>query len=141
MTSQSDFGIMTGMKTKAIVHRREDAARSRKESPRRATTFRLESRLQRGLELLSDVRKAPLNRLVNEAVDKYLDAQAASLEADLEDTLRRIKAYRNSDPDFDGAIARFAKAEADRAAEDPVEGRTTRAQGPTQRLVRELIRG
>ena len=26
-------------------------------------------------------------------------------------------------------------------AEDPVEGTTTRAQGPAQRLVRELIRG
>jgi hypothetical protein len=65
----------------------------------------------------------------------------ASLQADLEDTLRRIKAYRTSDPDFEGAIARFAEAEADRATEDAVEGRITRAQGPAQRLVRELIRG
>jgi phytoene dehydrogenase-like protein len=85
------------------------------------------------LELLGDVRKAPLNRLVNEAVDQYLDDQAASVEADLEDTLQRIKAFRKSDPDFEGAIAAFAEAEADRAAEDPVEGRTTRAQRPARR--------
>ena len=129
------------MKEKASVRRRQESGRPKQRVPRRATTFRLEPRLQRGLELLSDVRKAPLNRLVNEAVDEYLDVQAASLEADLEATLRRVKAYRNSDPDFEGAIARFAEAEADHAAEDPVEGRTTRAQGPTQRLVRELIRG
>lgn len=129
------------MKKKASVHRRPDSARPSNRPPRRATTFRLEPRLQRGLELLSEARKAPLNRLVNQAVDEYLDVQAASLEADVEDTLRRIKAYRHSDPDFEGAIAKFAQAEADRATEDPVEGRTTRAQGPAQRLVRELIRG
>lgn len=129
------------MKGKTSVRRRRDSGRPKERSPRRATTFRLEPRLQRGLELLSDVRKAPLNRLVNEAVDEYLDVQAASLEADLETTLRRVKAYRNSDPDFEGAIAKFAEAETDRGAEDPVEGTTTRAQGPAQRLVRELIRG
>ena len=128
-------------RTNVRSSRRSDTARPKERAPRRATTFRLEPRLQRGLDLLSDVRKAPLNRLVNEAVDEYLDVQAASLEADLEATLRRIKAYRSSDPDFEGAIARFGEAEADRAAEDPVEGRTTRAQGPAQRLVRELIRG
>ena len=131
------------MKGKATVHgsRRENSGQSKQRAPRRATTFRLEPRLQRGLQLLSDVRKTPLNRLVNEAVDEYLEGRAASLEADLEETLRRLKAYRSSEPDFEGAIARFADAEADHAAEDPVEGRTTRAQGPAQRLVRELIRG
>jgi hypothetical protein len=91
--------------------------------------------------MLSDVRKAPLNRLVNLAVDEYLRVQAASLESDLEATLLRVRAYRNSDPEFDAAIGRVAEGEANRAAEDPVEGRTTRAQGPAQRLVRELIRG
>lgn len=122
-------------------------ARQRRDSgvakapPRRATTFRLEARLQRGLELLSDLRKAPLNRLVNDAVDGYLEAQAASLQADLEATLRRVKAYRGLDPNFEGAIAKFAEAEAGRAGEDPVEGRIARARGPVQRRVRELIRG
>jgi predicted transcriptional regulator len=129
------------MKSKINVRRRRDSGRPKQRAARRATTFRLEPRLQRGLQLLSDARKAPLNRLVNEAVDEYLDVQAASLEADLEETLRRVKAYRSSAPDFEGAIAKFAEAEAGHAAEDPVEGRTTRAHGPAQRLVRELIRG
>ena len=126
---------------KQNTQKRTDPARAKKRSTRRATTFRLEPRLQRGLELLSDLRKAPLNRLVNEAVDTYLDEQAASVEADLEDTLQRVKAYRNSDPDFERAIAAFAETEANHASEDPVEGRTTRAQRPARRLVRELIRG
>jgi hypothetical protein len=76
---------------------------------------------------------------VNEAVDNYLDVQAARLETDLEATLQRVKAYRAADPDFEHAIARFAEAEAEHAAEDPVEGSTVRARGPAQRLVRELI--
>ena len=71
------------------------------------------------LELLSDIRRAPLNRLVNEAVHDYLDVQAALLENDLEATLQRVKAYRAADPDFEHAIARFAEAEAEHAAEDP----------------------
>ena len=67
----------------------------------------------------------PLNRLVNEAVGEYLEGRAASMQADLEETLRRLRAYRKSDPDFEGAITTFAEAEADLAAEDPVEGETT----------------
>ncbi|HUE89354.1 MAG TPA: hypothetical protein VMO26_25015 [Vicinamibacterales bacterium] len=83
----------------------------------------------------------PLNRLVNEAVGEYLDAHAATVEAELEETLRRVKAYRQANPDFESAISKFAEAEAELAADDPAEGQTTRAKGPAQRLVRELIRG
>ena len=67
---------------------------------------------------------------MNEAVGDYLEARSASLEADLEETLRRVRAYRRADPDFEAAIAEFGEAEAELAAEDPVEGKTTRAQGP-----------
>lgn len=82
-----------------------------------------------------------MNRLVNEAVDEFLEVQSASLEADIEETLRRVKAYRTSEQDFEGAIATFVEGEVDRGGEDPAEGTTTRAPGPAQRLVRELIRG
>ena len=82
-----------------------------------------------------------MNRLVNEAIGEYLEARAATIEAELEETLRRVKAYRQTDPDFVSAISKFADAEAESAAQDPVEGQTTRAKGPSQRLVRELIRG
>ena len=131
------------MKSKATVRtsRHRDSGPSKRKGPRKATTFRLDPRFQRGLTLLGEVRSVPLNRLVNEAVGEYLEARSASLEADLEETLRRVRAYRKADPDFEAAIANFARAEAELAAEDPVEGNTTRAQGPAQRLVRELIRG
>jgi predicted transcriptional regulator len=138
--SESDSDIILVMKRKSGVRSRS-SSRSKARLQRRATTFRLEPRLQRGLELLSYIRRAPLNRLVNEAVDDYLDVQAARLETDLEATLQRVKAYRAADPDFEHAIARFAEAEAEHAAEDPVEGSTVRARGSAQRLVRELIRG
>lgn len=130
--------------------KRKSAARSRRGSAqtaakrtavRRATTFRLDPRLQKGLALLGEVRRVPVNRLVNEAVGEYLETRAASVEAELQETLRRVKAYRDADPNFESAISKFADAESELATEDPVEGRTTRAKGPTQRLVRELIRG
>ena len=139
--SEYDSDIILIMKRKSRVRSRSASTRSKARLQRRATTFRLEPRLQRGLELLSDIRRAPLNRLVNEAVHDYLSVQAARLETDLEATLQRVKAYRAADPDFEHAIARFAEAEAEHAAEDPVEGSTVRARGPAQRLVRGLIRG
>ncbi|MBI2221593.1 MAG: hypothetical protein HYU53_10350 [Acidobacteria bacterium] len=131
------------MKGKGVVRsrRHRDPSSSRRRGLRKATTFRLDPRFQKGLALLGEVRKVPLNRLVNEAVGEYLEARAASVEAELEETLRRVRAYRQADPDFESAISKFAEAESELAGEDPVEGQTTRAEGPTQRLVRELIRG
>src|SRR5439155_25538513 len=73
-----------------------------------ATTFRLDPHFQKGLALLGRVRKLPLNRMVNEAVGEYLESRAAAVEADLEQTLRHIRAYRKADPDFESAIAAFA---------------------------------
>ena len=35
--------------------------------------------------------RVPLNRLVNEAVGEYLDTRSATVEAELEETLRRVK--------------------------------------------------
>src|SRR3990170_2078138 len=131
------------MKSKAVPRssRRSDSTQAKRGSGRKATTFRLDPRLEKGLVLLGEVRRVPLNRLVNEAVGEYLDTRAATVEAELEETLRRVKAYRQADAHFESAISKFADAEAKSAAQDPVEGRTTRAKGPAQRLVRELIRG
>jgi predicted transcriptional regulator len=131
------------MRSKAVARpgRRSDSTRAKRGGGRKATTFRLDPRLEKGLALLGEVRRVPLNRLVNEAVGEYLDTRAATVEAELEETLRRVKAYRQADADFESAISKFADAEAESAAQDPVEGHTTRAKGPAQRLVRELIRG
>jgi predicted transcriptional regulator len=131
------------MRSKAVARpgRRGDSTRAKRAGGRKATTFRLDPRLEKGLALLGEVRRVPLNRLVNEAVGEYLDTRSAIVEAELEETLRRVKAYRQADADFESAISKFADAEAESAARDPVEGQATRANGPAQRLVRGLIRG
>jgi hypothetical protein len=123
------------------ARRRVRALRKRAKGLRNATTFRLDPHFQKGLALLGRVRKLPLNRMVNEAVGEYLESRAAAVEADLEETLRRVRAYREADPNFESAISRVAAAEAALAGEDSVEGKTAPAAGPAQRLVRQLIRG
>jgi hypothetical protein len=130
------------MKSKAAAHSRRHTARTgaKRAGGRKATTFRLDPRLQKGLALLGELRGVPVNRLVNEAVGDYLETRAASVEAELEETLRRVRAYREADPGFESAISTFADADAKSATDDPIEGRTTRAKGPSRRLVRELIR-
>ena len=108
---------------------------------RRATTYRLNPHLQQGLALLGKVRQVSANQMVNEAVGEYLDARTAAVTADLEETLRRVRAYRETDPNFESAIAKFAESEARHGARDPVEGTEDREARPAQRMVRQLIRG
>src|SRR5205814_10556588 len=93
---------------------------------RSATTYRLAPHFHRGLVLLGQVRKMPLNRMVNEAVGEYLESRTAAVEADLVETLRHVRAYRQADSDFESAIARFAEAEAGSAGHDPAEGKPAR---------------
>jgi len=107
----------------------------------KATTYRLNPRFQKGLALLGKLRGISANRMVNEAVGEYLNSRTAAIEADLEDTLRRVRVYRETDPNFESAIAKFAEAEAALADEDPVEGKEAPTAGPVQTLVRDLIRG
>lgn len=107
----------------------------------KATTYRLDPRFQKGLALLGKVRGVSANRMVNEAVGEYLNSRTAALEADLEGTLCRVRAYRETDPDFESAIAKFAEAEAALGDEDPVEGKEAATAGPVHALVRDLIRG
>jgi hypothetical protein len=116
---------------------RRTAARSK----RKATTYRLAPHLQEGLALLGKVRQVSANQMVNEAVGEYLDSRTAAVTADLEETLRRVRAYRESDPDFESAIGTFAESEARHGAEDPVEGTGEPEDHSAQLMVRHLIRG
>jgi len=83
----------------------------------------------------------------SEITDKrvYLDRRAfmrtAAVTADLEETLRRVRAYRETDPNFESAIAKFAESEARHGANDPVEGTEDHEARPAQRMVRQPIRG
>ena len=108
---------------------------------RKATTFRLDPALQAGLAVLGRVLKKPLNRLVNEAVQGFIEKRSADIEADLERTIERLKACREKDPRFESAIARFVEAEASLGRDDPMEGRPRPAAGPVQTMVHEFLRG
>jgi predicted XRE-type DNA-binding protein len=67
--------------------------------------------------------------------------RTATVTADLEVTLRRVRAYRETDPNFESAIAKFAESEARYGAKDRVEATEDRETGSAQRMVRQLIRG
>jgi predicted transcriptional regulator len=105
----------------------------------KATTFRLEPKLQEGLTMLSTILKKPLNSLVNEAVEDFLETRSSEAQANLEETLNRLRAYRQKDPKFEAAIAAFVDAEAKLGAEDPAEGRLKPTIGPVETLIHKLL--
>jgi predicted transcriptional regulator len=109
---------------------------------RTATTLRLEPQVQERLNVLAKHLQQPLNKLINEAVRGFIEKRSLEVEADLQESLRRLQAYRTADPDFESAIAEFVESETTLASEDPAEGEAKpRAAGPAQRMVRELLGG
>lgn len=114
--------------------------KNRRPAGRKATTFRLDPKLQENLVLLSHVLKKPLNRLVNEAVKGYLEKRSAEVESDLQRILDRVRASRLDDPKFEYAIDATVESEARFTAEDPAEGRAGPIPGPAQVAVHRLIR-
>ncbi len=90
--------------------------------PAIATTIRLEPKAQAALQNLSKVTKRPMNKLINEAITAFVGHRSRAVEKELEAMVASLRAYRDSDPDDEKAIAAFAKAELTHA--DPVEGKT-----------------
>lgn len=135
MISKCQFDIKAG--------RAYDVRMPKAEAPVavKVTTLRLAQPLHRKLELLQQVLGKPLNKLVNEAIDDYVERRTAEVEIDLQETLQRIKAARKKDPTFKRAIAEFVAAEARYAKSDPVEGTLvhTAEPGPAQSLVRSML--
>jgi len=107
----------------------------------KATTFRIDPSVRRKLMLLQSVLNKPLNRLVNEALEDFVEKRTAEVETDLLQILMRLRKYRRSDPKFEKAIAQFVNAEASLGSDDPVEGRTRVKAGPAQTMVQKLLRG
>jgi hypothetical protein len=114
--------------------------------PAVATTFRIDPRLKDQLGKLGEMRRTPMNKLVNQALERYVAQEYGSLEVELAASLDALRTLRRQDPDFDAAIERFARAEVE-VTEDPVEGRAFRTgesatarpdQGTTARL-RDLL--
>ena len=119
--------------------------------PNKATTVRLEPSLQRGLETLSKVLKRPMNQLINEALHDYVSSRSHDVAQDLIKTLSELRAYRRRDPSFKAAIATAAKAEAEHAQRDPldgevvigelVDGRLVEEPGPVAAEIHQLLHG
>ena len=108
------------------------------------TTIRLDEAVQKGLRMLeaNGGVKRPLNKWVNIALADFIDRQAATLESELEQALKNIRAYRRTDPAYKRAIKAFIDAEVTHAAEDPMAGSPEpQAAGPAVSMVRELLRG
>lgn len=105
---------------------------------RKATTFRFDPAVQAHLTELSKVLGQPLNQLVNEAVRDFVFRRSREVEADLEATLKKLRAYRESDPLFARAIADYVDAEAS-LSEDPAEGIRASERGPAQARMLELL--
>ena len=94
------------MKVKPASSRRSAVA---KKPQRKATTFRFSPVVQQRLELLGRIRKTPLNRLVNLAVDEYVVTALAEVEANLVETLDRIRAARVADAEFETSVSRSVR--------------------------------
>lgn len=88
---------------------------------RKATTLRFDPAVQAHLTELSKVLGQPLNQLVNEVVPDFVLRRSREVEASLEATLEKLRAYRESDPLFARVIADYVDAEAS-LSEDPAEG-------------------
>lgn len=108
-------------------------------------TLRIDAAERAALESLSRIEGRPVNQLLNEAIKGFLSRRSAK-ELSLETTLARLRAYRERDPEFQNAKARFIEAEA--TLEDPLEGELLQGQlvdgrlvsaGPVQSRIRELL--
>jgi hypothetical protein len=110
----------------------------------RVSTIRLDEGVQKGLQMLKahSGAKLSLNKMVNAALAALIDKQAATLEIELDQALRNIRAYRKTDLGYKRAIKAFIDAEVAFAGEDPMEGtRAPQAAGPAVSMVREMLRG
>jgi len=104
---------------------------------KRASTHRLDPDIQAALEDLSRLLRRPKNRLINEAVKLYVEQKGREIEHELESTLKKLRAHRRKDPNFERSIGAFVGAEA--SLSDPAEGRAEIARGPVQAKVLRLL--
>ena len=60
----------------------------------RASTHRLKSEVQVGLDNLSKALRRPKNKLINEAVHAYVQQKSREVEQEMEASLRALRTYR-----------------------------------------------
>lgn len=112
---------------------------------RSAITVRLHSEERSALDTLSEAEGRPVSQLLNEAVRIYLRYRGLK-ERTLDESLDRLRVYRERDPDFRKAIASYGPTEAtagDPLSETVIRGPQTGSealQGPVQTRIHELLR-
>ena len=104
----------------------------------RASTHRLKSEVQAGLDNLSKALRRPKNKLINEAVHVYVQQKSREVEQEMEASLRALRTYRKRDPDFEKVIDDFVAAEVSQAGRDPLEGQIIAPVGAVQSEIRNL---
>jgi hypothetical protein len=110
-----------------------------------AFTLRIDAEERAALENLSRIERRPVNQLLNEAVRTFL-LRRRPKERNLEASLKRLRAYRERDPEFHQAHQAFVEAEA--SLDDPLEGELIEGHfvngqiepiGPVQSKIREIL--
>lgn len=84
-------------------------------------TLRVDQELKDQLAKIGELRHTPMSKLVNQALQQFVDRETAVLEDELEASLADLRRYRAFDPDFEIAIGQAARAEAG-MVDDPAEG-------------------
>lgn len=105
---------------------------------RKRTTIRIEAGIKDGLVRLSKLLHQPQNQLVNEALGEFVHRRTLEVENELVSTLKDLRAYRESDPNFERAIKAFVEAEAS-TEYDPAEGRIVSETCTTGTVMRKLL--
>lgn len=124
---------------KTTVGQSHKGASIETEAPK-ASTIRLRPELQSALDAISNHLNRPKNKIVNEAVAEFLEKTTFRLKDDLEDTLRKLNAYRSKDSNFEDEIERFVVAESTGAAADGHEGKARfEVNSPLKSEIKELI--
>ena len=98
-------------------------------------TFRLDEEVKVALDKISAIEQRPKNKIVNEAVARYLHQEAETMKTEMENIASRLRDYKKKDPTFAKAIAALAEGEA-AVAEDPAEGEVV--DGQMAAKIREL---
>ena len=104
---------------------------------RKTLTLRLPAKLYNALSTLSGVAHRSMNDLISEAVQRFVITESEAQARDMEKTLERLRAYRESDPDFKKALAEFVEAEV--RYDDPLEGEPYDVKGPVRTRVETLL--
>lgn len=87
-----------------------------------AKTLRVSKSMDDRFRLLSKMLRRPVNKLMVEALDGFLDRKLSETEAQATSLAELARAARTNDPDGQKAIASFIEGEM-AIEDDPAEGR------------------